>query len=62
MFAACGTPLWAARGGVVEFKQYHSRAGHYIVINGEKTGVDYGYMHLRAPALVDAGDRVRTGE
>ncbi len=62
VFAACGTPLWAARGGVVKFKQYHSRAGHYIVINGEKTGVDYGYMHLRAPALVDAGDRVRTGE
>jgi murein DD-endopeptidase MepM/ murein hydrolase activator NlpD len=61
-FAACGTPLVAARGGVVKFKQYHSRAGNYIVIDGEKTGIDYGYMHLRSPALVDAGDRVRTGQ
>jgi murein DD-endopeptidase MepM/ murein hydrolase activator NlpD len=62
VFASCGTPLWAARGGVVKFKQYHSRAGHYIVVDGERTGIDYGYMHLRAPALVDAGDRVRTGQ
>jgi murein DD-endopeptidase MepM/ murein hydrolase activator NlpD len=62
VFAACGTPLWAARGGVVQFKQYHSRAGHYIVIDGERTGVDYGYMHLRQAALVNAGDRVRTGQ
>jgi murein DD-endopeptidase MepM/ murein hydrolase activator NlpD len=62
VFAACGTPLWAARGGVVKFKQYHARAGNYLVIDGEKTGIDYGYMHLRSPALVNAGDRVRTGQ
>jgi len=61
-FAACGTPLVAARGGVVKFKQYHSRAGHYIVVDGERTGVDYAYMHLRDAALVDAGDRVHTGQ
>jgi murein DD-endopeptidase MepM/ murein hydrolase activator NlpD len=62
VFAACGTPLVAARGGVVKFKQYHGAAGHYIVIDGERTGVDYAYMHLREAALVDAGDRVRTGQ
>jgi murein DD-endopeptidase MepM/ murein hydrolase activator NlpD len=62
VFAACGTPLVAARGGVVKFKQYHSRAGHYIVIDGERTGVDYAYMHLASAALVAAGDRVRTGQ
>ena len=62
VFAACGTPLTAARGGVVQFKQYHSRAGHYIVIDGQRTGVDYAYMHLRQAALVKAGDRVRTGQ
>jgi murein DD-endopeptidase MepM/ murein hydrolase activator NlpD len=61
-FAACGTPLWAARGGKVEFKEYHARAGHYLVIDGERTGVDYTYMHLRSAALVDVGDRVRTGQ
>jgi murein DD-endopeptidase MepM/ murein hydrolase activator NlpD len=62
VFAACGTPLVAARGGVVKFKQYHGRAGHYIVIDGEQTGIDYAYMHLRSAALVDEGDRVRTGQ
>jgi murein DD-endopeptidase MepM/ murein hydrolase activator NlpD len=41
VFAACGTPLVAARGGVVKFKQYHSAAGHYIVVDGVRTGIDY---------------------
>ena len=62
VFAACGTPLVAARGGVVKFKRYHSRAGHYLVIDGVRTGIDYTYMHLRSAALVDEGDRVRTGQ
>jgi murein DD-endopeptidase MepM/ murein hydrolase activator NlpD len=62
VFASCGTPLVAARGGKVKFKQYHSRAGHYLVIDGVRTGIDYAYMHLRAPALVNEGDRVRTGQ
>jgi murein DD-endopeptidase MepM/ murein hydrolase activator NlpD len=62
VFAACGTPIVAARGGTVKFKQYHSAAGHYVVIDGEKTGVDYSYMHLREAALVNKGDRVRTGQ
>jgi murein DD-endopeptidase MepM/ murein hydrolase activator NlpD len=62
VFAACGTPLVAARGGVVKFKQYHSRAGYYLIIDGERTGIDYAYMHLRAAALVDKGERVRTGQ
>jgi murein DD-endopeptidase MepM/ murein hydrolase activator NlpD len=62
VFAACGTPLVAARGGVVKFKQYHSRAGHYIVIDAVKTAIDYTYMHMREAALVDEGDRVHTGQ
>ena len=61
-FAACGTPLVAARGGKVKFKQYQSRAGNYLVIDGERTGIDYAYMHMRSPALVNVGDRVRTGQ
>jgi len=52
----------AARGGIVKFKQYHSRAGYYLVIDGERTSVDYAYMHLRGAALVDNGERVRTGQ
>jgi murein DD-endopeptidase MepM/ murein hydrolase activator NlpD len=62
VFAACGTPLVAARGGVVKHRGFQSAAGNYLVIDGEGTGTDYGYMHMRAPALVAKGDRVRTGE
>lgn len=62
VFAACGTPLVAARGGTVEFKETHSRAGHYVVIDGDGTGQDMAYMHLQAPALPEKGDRVETGE
>jgi len=62
VFAACGTPMVAARGGIVKFKQYHSRAGYYLVIDGERTDVDYAYMHLRSAALVNKGQRVRTGQ
>jgi hypothetical protein len=62
VFAECGTPVVAARGGTVKFKQYHSAAGNYIVVDGARTGVDYAYMHLRDAALVDEGDRVRTGQ
>ncbi len=62
VFAACGTPLVAARGGVVKFRQYHGAAGNYLVIDGDGTGQDMAYMHLRDPALPAKGDRVETGE
>jgi murein DD-endopeptidase MepM/ murein hydrolase activator NlpD len=62
VFAACGTPMVAARGGIVKFKQYHARAGYYIVIDGERTGIDYAYMHMKSAALVNKGERVRTGQ
>jgi murein DD-endopeptidase MepM/ murein hydrolase activator NlpD len=62
VFAACGTPMVAATGGVVKFKRYQSRAGNYLVIDGDRTSYDYAYMHLRNPALVDQGDHVYTGQ
>jgi murein DD-endopeptidase MepM/ murein hydrolase activator NlpD len=62
VFARCGTPLVAARGGKVKFKQYHAAAGHYLVIDGAGTGVDYVYMHLAEPSPFSAGDRVYTGQ
>ena len=62
VIAACGTPLVAARGGVVKAKQYQSNAGYYLVIDGEGTGVDYAYMHLAAPSGYQEGDRVHTGD
>jgi murein DD-endopeptidase MepM/ murein hydrolase activator NlpD len=62
VFAACGTPLAAARGGTVVFEATHANAGHYLVVRGDGNGVDYVYMHLAAPALVERGARVRTGQ
>ena len=62
MFAACGTRLAAARGGTVKFAGYQERAGNYVVITGEGTGMDYVYMHMRSTPLVRKGERVFTGQ
>jgi murein DD-endopeptidase MepM/ murein hydrolase activator NlpD len=62
VFANCGTPLVAARGGTVRHKAFHSRAGNYLVIDGDGTDQDYAYMHMQAPALVEKGDHVVTGQ
>ena len=62
VFATCGTRLVAARGGRIKFKQYHAAAGHYLVIDGDGTEVDYAYMHLDQPSPFSEGDRVYTGQ
>jgi murein DD-endopeptidase MepM/ murein hydrolase activator NlpD len=62
VFAKCGTRMVAARGGRVQFKQYHAAAGHYLVIDGDGTDVDYVYMHLDQPSPFNEGDRVYTGQ
>jgi len=62
VFARCGTPLVAARGGAIKFKQYHAAAGNYLVIDGAGTDVDYAYMHLAEPSPFRVGDRVYTGQ
>ena len=62
VFAACGTPLVAARGGEVQFRGYHAAAGHYLVIDGEGTQADYGYMHLEQRSPFRRGDAVATGQ
>lgn len=61
--AACGTPLVAARGGVVTRAGYDPVLyGNLVIVRGERTRRDYWYAHLlRAPRL-RAGDRVRTGQ
>ena len=60
MFAACGTPLVAARAGRVREAGYNGAGGNYVVISSQATGFDYVYMHLNAPPLVREGDRVTT--
>ncbi|MFP5380094.1 MAG: M23 family metallopeptidase [Vicinamibacteria bacterium] len=62
MFAACGTRLAAARAGTVKFAATDARAGNYVVITGAGSGLDYVYMHMRAPATVSKGQQVFTGQ
>jgi murein DD-endopeptidase MepM/ murein hydrolase activator NlpD len=62
VFARCGRPLVAARGGRVQYSGYHGAAGYYVVIDGAGTGVDYAYMHLAEPSPFRSGDRVYTGQ
>ena len=62
--AAEGTPLVAARGGVVRFTgNQPSGAGVYVVITGAGESRDYVYMHLVEDSLlVQKGQTVRTGQ
>ena len=62
VFAECGTRMVAPRGGRVKFEQSHAAAGHYIVIDGAGTDLDYAYMHLAEPSPFQPGDRVYTGQ
>lgn len=62
VFARCGTPLVAARGGVVKLNRYERSAGNYVVIDGDGTDIDYVYMHLREPSPAAKGTRVLTGQ
>jgi hypothetical protein len=62
VMAACGTPLVAARGGVVQYSGYQGAAGNYVVIDGRGTGNDFMYAHLAEPSPLATGDTVRTGQ
>jgi murein DD-endopeptidase MepM/ murein hydrolase activator NlpD len=62
LMADCGTPLLAARGGVVQYAEYEANAGNYVVIDGKGTPNDFMYAHLAEPSPLQAGDSVRTGQ
>ena len=62
LFAKCGKPVRAARGGKVQHRAYHGSAGNYVVIDAKGTNLDYVYMHLKKRHLPREGARVRTGE
>lgn len=62
VLARCGTPLVAARGGVVIQRAFQSLAGNYLVIQDPITGQSNVYAHLRSPAIVRRGQRVDTGQ
>jgi len=64
VMADCGTPLIAARGGVVYYNEYQaSGAGNYLVINISGPGTkSHAYMHLPVRSPLKVGTRVKTGQ
>ena len=62
LFAECGSPILAARGGRVQRIAYQRRAGNYVVVDGQGTGVDTMYAHMLRGATVQRGDRVAMGQ
>jgi murein DD-endopeptidase MepM/ murein hydrolase activator NlpD len=62
VMAACGTPLVAARGGIVQYAGYEGNAGNYLVIDGRGTSNDFMYAHLAEPSPLHTGETVRTGQ
>jgi murein DD-endopeptidase MepM/ murein hydrolase activator NlpD len=62
VMAECGTPLVAARGGIVQYAEYEANAGNYVVIDGKGTLNDFMYAHLAEPSPLQAGETVRTGQ
>ena len=62
IMARCGSKLEAVEAGTILYRRYQSAAGYYLILHGEETGTDYGYMHMRAPSPFAPGDEVTTGE
>lgn len=62
VFARCGTPLHAARGGRVQTNDVHSAAGNFLVIDGKSTKMDFVYAHMLRRSPLREGTRVRTGQ
>jgi murein DD-endopeptidase MepM/ murein hydrolase activator NlpD len=62
VFAKCGTPIHAARGGHVQAIDVQSAAGNYVVIDSRGTAVDTFYAHLIHRSPLREGARVKTGQ
>jgi murein DD-endopeptidase MepM/ murein hydrolase activator NlpD len=62
ILASCGSKLAAVEAGTVLYRRFQSAAGYYLILHGDETGLDYGYMHMRAPSPFAPGDHLTTGE
>ena len=63
MFADCGTPVIAARGGTIRHTGYEGAAGNYIVIHTHGgAGEDNVYMHLLNTPRFSEGEAIETGQ
>jgi murein DD-endopeptidase MepM/ murein hydrolase activator NlpD len=62
VLAACGTPVLAARGGLVIQRAFQGNAGNYVVIQDPATHSGMMYAHFPRPAIVRNGAHVATGQ
>ena len=62
MFAEPGTPEIAPTDGVVLETGTDGGEGNYVHLYDSKRDRTYVYMHMIAPAVVKAGDRVHAGQ
>lgn len=64
LFANCGSKIVAAHAGRVTYVDFQAgAAGHYVVISGDHTKLDYTYVHMRGRGIkVHEGEYVSTGE
>ena len=61
VFAKCGTPLVALYDATVQHKAFHSRAGHYVVLQ-TADGASFAYMHLQSASRLRKGEGVIAGD
>ena len=63
LLGECGTPLVAARGGVVYYNDYQAGgAGNYLVIDIKGSGKSHVYMHMPSKSPLQVGAKVKTGQ
>jgi murein DD-endopeptidase MepM/ murein hydrolase activator NlpD len=60
IFAACGTPVVAARAGRVVEAATEGNEGNYVVVEASD-GRQQAYLHLLRPSSLSPGDRVGAG-
>ncbi|MGA7435850.1 MAG: peptidoglycan DD-metalloendopeptidase family protein [Solirubrobacterales bacterium] len=60
--ATCGTPLVALRSGrIIKVASDPALKGNYVVLKGQSERRTYLYAHLKNPAPVSEGQRVKAG-
>jgi murein DD-endopeptidase MepM/ murein hydrolase activator NlpD len=62
MFAPAGTPEIAVTDGVVAETGSDGDQGNYVYLHDPKRDRTYVYMHMIAPAVVEQGERVHSGQ
>ena len=62
VFAPAGTPLVAMRDSTVVEEGNGGGRGNYVALHSPSARLTYVYLHMRSPARVKTGRRVRAGQ